>query len=264
MGHKKVTVIGQETEVGKKKKGKKRVEKKEVKKVRLAGLKGGEKVKMVEPDLIKTEKAEEKEEAKSVKEPKQRSKRYLKLKAKVDKQKLYPVQEAVALVKETSFSKFVGNLEAHLVVDKTGDVGEVSLPHFKGKEKKVVVVDDKVIAQIKSGKMDFDVLLASPKMMPKIVPFARVLGPKGLMPNPKNGTLVDNPEEALKKFSGGAMKIKTEKKAPVVHLVLGKLDQPDKELIANVAVLIKTIGKNRIKKMTLCATMGPGVKVAID
>jgi len=264
MGHKKVTAIGQETEKTKKKKGKKRVEKKEAKKVRLAGLKGGERVKVVEAEPIKTEKIEEKEEAKSVKKPKQRSKRYSKLRAKVDRQKLYPVQEAIGLVKETSFSKFVGNLEAHLVIDKTGNVGEVNLPHFKGKEKKVVIADGKVIAQIKLGKIDFDILLASPKMMPKIVPFARVLGPKGLMPNPKNGTLIDNPEEALKKFSGGAMKIKTEKKAPVVHLVLGKLDQPDKELIANVAALIKTIGKNRVKKMTLCATMGPGVKVVVE
>ncbi|MCD6225869.1 50S ribosomal protein L1 [bacterium] len=250
MGQKKIKTVGEEA-------------KKEEKKVRVAGLKGGERVKVVEAEAVDIEKV--KKEIRSKKKIRQRSKRYLEAKAKVDRTKLYPLKEAVALVKKTSLSKFVGNLEAHLVVDSTGEIGEVQLPHFKGKEKKVVVADDKVIARIKEGKIDFDVLLASPKMMPKIVPLARVLGPKGLMPNPKNGTLVDNPQEAVKKFSqGGVIKIKTEKKAPVVHLVLGKLDQPDKELVANVEALIAAIGKQRIKKMTLCATMGPGVKVAVN
>jgi len=142
-------------------------------------------------------------------------------------------------------------------------LGELKLPYFKGKAKKVVIADDQVIEQIKAGKIDFDVLLASPKMMPKIVPFARILGPKGLMPNPKNGTLVKDPEKAVKRFQNQGIKVKTERKAPVVHLVLGKLDQPDKELVANVETLIKLLGPGQIKKMVLKATMGPGVKVKI-
>jgi len=239
-------------------------EEQEAKKVRIAGLKGGERVKMVEAAPVAEKKKEEKEkESKKTKKIKTRSKRYLAARAQIDRQKFYPLAEAIALVKKTSLSKFVGNLEAHLVVSKIGEVGEVVLPHFQAKKKKVVVADEKVVAQIKAGKIDFDVLLATPKMMPKLVPFARILGPKGLMPNPKNGTLVEDPQKAKEKFSGGAVKIKTEKKAPVVHLVLGKLDQPDEELVANVEALIKALGKEQIKKMTLAATMGPGVKVKL-
>jgi len=198
------------------------------------------------------------------KEIKKRGKQYLALKSKVDPNKLYSLGDAVALVKETSLSKFVGNLEVHLVVDKPGDIAEVKMPFFKSKEKKVVVVDDKIIEEIEKGKLDFDILIASPKMMPKLVKFARVLGPKGLMPNPKNGTLSDDPEKAVEKLSGGAFKIKTEKKAPVVHLVAGKLNQPDGELLDNLKEIMRVVGKDRLKKMSLAATMGPGIKVSLE
>ncbi|MBU2592319.1 MAG: hypothetical protein ABH867_03420 [Patescibacteria group bacterium] len=213
----------------------------------------------------KEENAEPKEEKKEKvkKEPKSRGKKYLSAKKKVDPDLLYPVLKAIALVKETSISSFVGTLEAHIQVKTAGDLGELVLPHSKEEGKRVVTANDEIIAEIKEGKINFDVLLASPKMMAKIVPFARTLGPKGLMPNPKNGTLVENPEEAVAKFSKGGFRIKTEKKAPVAHLRLGKLDQPDKELIANVEELIKTIGVVNIEKMFLKATMGPAVKVKI-
>lgn len=253
--------------MGKKKiKDAKEKDEKKAKKVRVGGLKGGERVKMVEATPPKKEvgEKEERKTAKKVRKRKKRSKNYLAARDKIKRQKFYRLEKAISLVKETSLSKFVGNLEAHLLVNKAGEVGEVVLPHFQGKEKVVAVADGKVVVKIKAGKIDFDLLLASPAMMPKLVPFARILGPKGLMPNPKNGTLVEDPEKAAAKFKGGALKIKTEKKAPVVHLVLGKLDQPDSELIANVEVLIESIGKERIKKMTLAATMGPGVKVKIE
>jgi len=199
---------------------------------------------------------------KSEKKLKIRGKNYLSAKKKVG-EKAYKINEAIKLVKETSFSKFTGSLEVHLVIDKKGESFEVKMPHFKGKEKKVVVLTDKVAADIKAGKIDFDILVASPKQMPQIVPFAKVLGPKGLMPNPKSGTLVDDPEKAAKKLSGGGVKIKTEKKQPVIHVIAGKLDQPDSELTANVEALVKKIGKGRISKVSFCATMGPGIRVSL-
>jgi len=256
VGQKKIKIISEEPKPKK--------EQSKEKKIRVSGLKGGERVKVVESESVKlTEEELSQEEKKAERKPKVRGKKYLAAKNKVDQNKYYPLAEAIKLVKKTSISKFIGNLEAHLLVKQKGQLGELKLPYFKGKARKVIIADDQVIKQIKAGKIDFDVLLASPKMMPKIVPFARVLGPKGLMPNPKNGTLVDNPEKAIKNFSGRAIKIKTEKKAPVVHLVLGKLDQPDKELVANTEVLIKILGANQIKKLVLKATMGPGVKVKL-
>ena len=259
MGQKKIKIISEEPKP-------KKEESKE-KKIRVSGLKGGERVKVVKPEPAKLPKEEpSQEEKKTERKPKVRGKKYLAARNKVNQNKYYPLAEAIKLVKKTSISKFIGNLEAHLLVkpaSRRGRLGELKLPYFKGKARKVIIADEQVIKQIKAGKIDFDVLLASPKTMPKIVPFARVLGPKGLMPNPKNGTLVDNPEKAIKNFSSQAIKIKTEKKAPVVHLVLGKLDQPDKELVANIEALIKILGANQIKKLVLKATMGPGVKVKL-
>ena len=99
--------------------------------------------------------------------------------------------------------------------------------------------------------------------MPKLLPFARVLGPKGLMPNPKNGTLTDDPEASVKRLSVAKTIIKTEKKAPIVHIVVGKVSQPVEELVANIEELIKVVKTNKIKKLALCATMGPCVKVEV-
>ena len=84
------------------------------------------------------------------------------------------------------------------------------------------------------------------------------------MPNPKNGTLTDDPDAAIKRLSVAKLMIKTEKKAPVVHLVVGKISQPVDELVANISELIKVIGANKIKKLALCATMGPCVKIEIN
>ncbi|MBL7078067.1 50S ribosomal protein L1 [Candidatus Shapirobacteria bacterium] len=236
------------------------------KKTKVAGLKGGERVKMVEGEGIKVEEKEEgKEEKEGQKKRKKKSrgKKYKEALAKVDKNKLYSLKEAIALVKKTSISSFTGNLEGHLLVDKAGEIGELNLPHFKGKEKKVAIVDGKTLTKIKEGKIDFEVLLASPTEMKNLVPLAKILGPKGLMPNPKNGTLVKDPVKAAKNWGKGGIMLATEKKAPVIHVVLGKIDQKDEELVANVEELIKSIGKEKIKRMTLTSTMGPGVKVAI-
>jgi len=193
-----------------------------------------------------------------------RGKKYLAVKKKVDVLKLYSLKEAVKLVKETSFSKFDGKIEAHLTVFDIGNVGEITFPHLETGTKKIVVLNDAILAEIKEGKVNFDILIATPVTMPKLLPFARTLGPKGLMPNPKNGTLTDKPEEAVKKLSVAKTMIKTEKKAPVIHIIVGKVSQDEKELIANIEQLIKVIKVPKIKKLALCATMGPCVKVLVE
>ena len=132
---------------------------------------------------------------------KKRSKRYLAAKAKIDINKYYPLKEAVKLVKETSLSKFDGKIEAHITALDIGNVGEINFPHLETSSKKVVILNDTILAEIKDGKINFDILIATPSTMPKLLPLAKTLGPKGLMPNPKNGTLTDKPEESLKKLS---------------------------------------------------------------
>lgn len=193
-----------------------------------------------------------------------RGKKYTAARKKVDPNKRYALAEAVKLVKETSLSKFDGKVEAHVTVIDIGNAGEIAFPHFESDSKKIVVLNDTILAEIKDGKINFDILIATPVTMPKLLPFAKLLGPKGLMPNPKNGTLTDKPEEAVKRLSVAKTVVKTEKKAPVVHIVVGKVSQPETELEANVAELIKVIKPVKIKKLALCATMGPSVKVLIE
>lgn len=192
-----------------------------------------------------------------------RGKAYQKVRKMVDPNKLYSLKEAVKLVKEVSLSKFDGKVEAHVTILDIGNAGEIVFPHFEASSKKIVILNDAILAEIKDGKVNFDIIIATPVTMPKLLPFAKLLGPKGLMPNPKNGTLTDKPEEAVKKLSVAKTVIKTEKKAPVVHIVVGKVSQDAKEIEANVEELIKVIKTQKIKKLALCPTMGPSVKVEI-
>ncbi len=225
---------------------------------------GEQKVKVKKSDPVPV-KDKETEKETIQREPKVRSKQYKKAKKKIETDKKYPLKKAVQLAKETSLSSFTGNLEAHLVMTKQGDYGEVDLPHFKGKKKKIAIMDEDVLKKIKKGDIDFDVLLAEPKWMSKLGKYGKVLGPQGLMPNPKDGTLVDNPEKVKGEMEEKeTIKLKTERKQPVMHLILGKLDQPTKELVANVQALIEKLGPKKIKKLVLAATMGPGIKVEIS
>jgi len=203
------------------------------------------------------------EESHKVKIAKVRGKKYQTVKKKVDVTKYYSLKDAVKLVKETSFSKFDGKIEAHVTTLDIGNVGEIVFPHLETASKKIVVLNDTILAEIKNGQVNFDIIIATPATMPKLLPFARVLGPKGLMPNPKNGTLTDDPEAAVKRLSVAKTIVKTEKKAPIIHIVVGKVSQDEKELSANIEELIKVVKSNKIKKLALCATMGPCVKVEV-
>ena len=251
--------------------GKKRIAKtgEEKKKVKIAGLKGGQRV----MDMDTAEPAEKVVPSSSSPTPSSPSKpslppkphlrgrAYRSARAKFDLVKRYSLAEAVKLVKEVSLSKFAGSVEAHLITYKKGLTGEVKLPFFKGKTKRVAIADDQVIEKIKAGKIDFDVLLAAPAFMSKLVPFAKILGPRGLMPNPKNGTLVENPAAAAEKFASDAVSFKTEKDFPLIHTVFGKVSQKEEELEANLKALIAAIKPANIKKLVIKPTMGPGIKV---
>lgn len=232
-------------------------------KVHIAGLKGGQRIKTIEAEVLLEETPEEKEEAKKKKAPKVRGKKYQEAKVKVKHDTLYPVGDAVKLVKETSYSKFDGAVELHLLVKKAGISANIALPNPAGKEKKIEVANEDTIKKLAAGKIDFDVLLATPDMMPKLVPFARILGPKGLMPNPKNGTLISDIKKA-KEFSGNTQSIKTEKEAPLIHTVVGKVSQPEKELEANIEAVLKALGGTKqIVKAYAKATMGPSIKIKV-
>ena len=111
---------------------------------------------------------EEKVEKKVVKAKKVRGKKYQAVRAKLDKSKLYPVKEAVELVKKLSYSRFVGSVEAHIVVREVGDSVNLALPHSTGQSVKVTIVDAEVLSNIEAGKLDFDILVAHPEFMPKL------------------------------------------------------------------------------------------------
>jgi len=237
---------------------------KQAEKIHIAGLKGGQRVKIVEAEPVveqESERAKEQEQ-KTKKEPKVRSKRYQEAKSKVNKEKSYSVGEAIRLVKETSYSRFDGSVELHLVTKKIGLAAQVSLPHSAGKEKRVEVASEETLKKIQGNKIDFDILIATPDMMPKLIPFAKILGPKGLMPNPKNQTLVTDIKKA-KSFEGNTVTIKTEKAAPLIHTVIGKVSQKEEELNDNLNAIIKAVSEKQILKAYLKATMGPSIRLKV-
>lgn len=235
---------------------------KEPEKIHIAGLKGGQRVKMVEVEAaVVTETEEEKKTA--LKRVHTRSKKYSTFKARVDRDKKYNLGDALKLVRETNLTKFDATVELHMTVKKEKLNINVTLPHSFGKAKKVEVVTDATLEKLKSGKIDFDVLLATADMMPKLVMFAKLLGPRGLMPNPKNGTLIKSAKDA-EKFSTASMSVKTEKDHPVVHTVAGKLSLKDEQIEENVKALVAALGGSKvIEKAFIKSTMSPSVKVGL-
>ncbi|HEX6976884.1 MAG TPA: hypothetical protein VF185_00805 [Patescibacteria group bacterium] len=202
------------------------------------------------------------EKTKKVAKVKERGKKYTEAKLKIDRNKQYLLPEAISLVKAASYSKFDGTMEAHLTVKKEGLTAQVTLPFSGGKAKKIEVASDETVKKLQAGKVDFDVLLATADMMPKLVAFARILGPKGMMPNPKNGTLIKSKEDA-KKFSGNTFTLKTEKAAPLIHTSFGKVSQKENELEENLEAILKAVGKKQIVKGFIKATMSPSVKISL-
>lgn len=215
---------------------------------------------------VKEKKTEKKvtSEKKSTEKVKSQGKKYQVAKASLDQKKYYALGEAIALLKKIKYSKFDEAVELHLNVDEIGRKGEVNLPYSTGKSVKVVILDDAVLAEIGKGNLNFDVLITHPSFMPKLAKFARVLGPKGLMPNPKAGTVSTEPEKVAEKFSKGVLRWKTEAKFPLIHQMIAKISSPDQEIIINAQEMIKAVGKNYIQKAFIKSTMSPSLKIDLD
>lgn len=204
-----------------------------------------------------------------IKKPKQRSKKYQEKYALVDRSKLYNFDEALELVKKTSYVKFDASVEMHarLAAPKTKKTKQeqvrntVQLPHSIGKEPKVGVIDEAMAEKIiKEKKTEFDILLATPEMMPKIARLAKILGPQGKMPNPKTGTVTTDTAKTLKEIKAGRVEYKSDDTGNI-HQMIGKVSFDNKKLEENYRAILTAIGINKIQSVTLSATMGPGVKV---
>lgn len=222
-------------------------------------------------------------------------KKYTAALAKVDLDKEYSSLEAVALAKETSITKFDSTVEVHLRTALDSRQGDqqvrdvVVLPNGLGKTVRVLVFaqgegaaaaraagadlvadDDETLKKIEGGLLDFDVAIATPDAMGKVGRLGRVLGPRGLMPNPKAGTVVaaQDMERAIKEAKAGRVEFRLDKTGNI-HVSIGKASFEAKKLHENFAALMSAIQKARpagakggyIKRITVTTTMGPGIKV---
>lgn len=222
-------------------------------------------------------------------------KNYLAAQAKIDPEKLYSPLEAMELAKETSSTKFDSTVEVHLRTaldprqadQQVRDV--VVLPHGLGKTVRVLVFaqgegataareagadmvadDDETLKKVEGGALDFDVAIATPDMMGRVGRLGRILGPRGLMPNPKAGTVVnaDDMERAINEAKAGRVEFRLDKTANI-HVAIGKVSFEADKLFDNFAALMDAIRKARpagakgayIKRITVATTMGPGIKV---
>merc|ERR1719163_1665116 len=220
------------------------------------------------------------------------SRRVAGLQEQVDEEKFYTPGEAVALMKKLSTAKFTETAELHgnLNLDPKYNDQQirttVSLPHGTGNDVRVAVLAEgpqadaakaagadvvgfeDLIEDISGGQLDFDVLLAVPAAMPKLAKLGKVLGPKGLMPSPKAGTVTSDVVQSVQDFLAGKVEIRTDKQG-IVHVPFGKVDFDEKKLEENLMALYETIDKARPTgckgKMwntaTLSSTMGPGIKL---
>src|SRR4051794_34861107 len=221
-----------------------------------------------------------------------RSKGYKNALAKIDAEKLYSPVEAVRLAKETTVTKFDPTVEVgfRLGVDprKADQMvrGTVNLPHGTGKTARVLVIaggakadeareagadyvgTDDMIERIQGGFLDFDAVVASPDMMGKVGRLGRVLGPRGLMPNPKTGTVTPDVAKAVTEIKGGKIEFRVDRHANL-HFIIGKGSFDENQLVENYSAALEEIlrlkpasSKGRyIKKTVISTTMGPGVQV---
>lgn len=219
-------------------------------------------------------------------------KRYNEVVKKVERQKAYTIDEAVGLVKETATSKFVESIDiaVRLGVDprKADQMvrGTVSLPHGTGKEVRVLVLAkppkdeeakqagadhvglEEYVEKIKGGWTDVDVIIATPDLMAEVGKLGKILGPRGLMPNPKSGTVTQDVGAAVKEVKAGKIEFRVDK-AGVVHATVGKANFETKQLVENIKAFLSTIQRLKppsakgtyIRSIALSSTMGPGVTI---
>lgn len=224
---------------------------------------------------------------------KSRSKKYLEALEKVDKTKLYSSEEAVKLVKETNAAKFDATVEVAIRLNldtKKVDQqlrGAMVLPNGTGKVKKVLVLakgdravdatkagadfvgDTDLIAKIeKENWLDFDVIIATPDMMPALGKLGKILGPKGLMPNPKTGTVTADVAKAINDVKKGRIEYRTDSFG-IVHALIGKVSFDEDKLLENLNAFVNLIIKSKpstakgiyVKSIAIASTMGPGIKI---
>ena len=222
-----------------------------------------------------------------------RSKKYVEALSKFEKNKLYSKEEACKLVKETSTTKFDGSVEVALRLNldtKKADQqlrGAIVLPKGTGKTQKVLVIakgpkateakdagadyvgDADMLEKIeKENWFDFDTIIATPDMMPALGKIGKVLGPKGLMPNPKTGTVTMEVAKAVEEVKAGKVEYRTDSFG-IVHTIIGKVSFSEADLLENLNAFVSqiirikpsTVKGEYIKSITLSSTMGPGIKV---
>lgn len=220
-------------------------------------------------------------------------KRYAEVAKLVDRAKLYDVEEAIALLKQTSKAKFDETVELHIKLGVDGRHadqqvrGAVVLPHGTGKTKRVLVIakGEKASEAEKAGAdfvgaedmvqkiqtenwFDFDVIVATPDMMGLIGRLGRVLGPKGLMPNPKSGTVTFDVARAIEEIKAGKVEYRLDK-TNIVHVSVGKVSFTDEQITENLRTLVEAIIKAKpsaakgtyLRSVTVTSTMGPGIKL---
>jgi large subunit ribosomal protein L1 len=222
-------------------------------------------------------------------------KKYNEALAKIDRHKTYDYQEAVKLAKETSFTKFDSSVEAclNLNIDprqaEQNIRGAMVLPNGTGKSRKVLVITQgpkeeeaknagadyvggkDMLEKIQGGWFDFDIIVATPDMMGQLGKLGKLLGPKGLMPNPKTGTVTPNVAQAIEEIKKGKVEYRTDKDGNV-NVLIGKCSLSDEALAQNFKALYNQIVKVKpatvkgayIKSVTVASTMGPGIKVTVE
>lgn len=218
-------------------------------------------------EVLEVKAEEKKKEVKKKKanvSKKVRGKKYGEAKKKLGERKKMKLAEAVELLKKAKYVTFDESVDLHINVEKTGLRGEVELPHATGKTVRVAIVNDAILEQLANGKIEFDVLITHPSFMSKLARFAKILGPKGLMPNPKAGTVSPNPEEVANKFKKGTLRWKTEPKFPLIHQMIGKLSYDSKNLTENAQAFINAVGKIQIKGLFITSSMSPSIEIEIE
>jgi len=234
--------------------------------------------------------------SKGTKNPAQRKrgKKYREKVALVDAMKKYPIAEATELVTKLSTTKFDGTAEAHIRINADTTQADqlvrtvVSLPHGTGKDVRVaafvpddmvneakkagavIAGNDDLIKEIESGKIDFDIAVAVPQMMKNLGKIAKTLGQKGLMPNPKAGTVTDDVAKTIQALKKGRIECKMDKQG-IIHVPFGKMSFGGEKLKENLETILSALEEAKpagikgvlIATLTITPTMGPGVKVAI-
>lgn len=220
--------------------------------------------KVIKTRTPKTKKATTKKEEKK-KSP--RSKKYTEAATGYDKKRLYPVKEAVKIVKEHNFTKFDPTIELSVHLQKSKKKGAdenvrgvIKLPSGTAKKKNVIIFSENMVEKIKKGWSDFDIMVATPADMPKLAPLAKILGPKGKMPNPKNGTVTETPKEAVEELAGETVEYRMDA-SNNLHIPIAKLSWDEEKTLANYRSVLKTLARLKMLSVTLSSTMGPGVKV---